>query len=1025
MRMGFIAAVMVSLGLGISAPVSAQAQLGTGAVAGLVLDQSGAAVPAARVTVTNTATAVARTVETSTAGQFSAPVLPPGAYRIAVEHDGFATLQQTGLDVTVGSTVTLRLVLEPKGVTETVEVEARAALDVTKTNQSTLIDRTQINELPINGRRADQFALLTPGVTRDGRFGLLSYRGQSGVFNNFTIEGNDDNQAYFSEARGRTRIASNVSANAVQEFQVAQAGFMPEFGKSAGGGINAVVRSGSNALKADAFWYFRNQAFNSQDPLATIKPDESRHQFGGSVGGPIIHNKLFYFANVDQQLRDFPLLIQDLSGVLTSGLPANPTAADVAAFNAGVADLTARFPGGSPGHTMPRTNDQTLLLAKVDAVLNAANTLSITHNYLRAHGIAAIQTPLVLGNVGRNGTDDVRIQSFNTRLTTITSARSVNEFRFQAGRDFEFEFADQPPPQVFVGSSFSFGRATFLERPALPDERKLQVVDNWSLVSGPHNLKFGADIVRAKDIVDNPAQFGGVYNYSNALTYGRDLLDPNGRNYSSFVQNFGLVGATFSTVDTSFFAQDGWRVTQRLTANYGVRYDRQLNPKPTAPNPAIPETQSINSWAGGVGPRVGLAYDVAGNGRTIARMAWGVYYGRISNGMLQNALAQTGLGDPALNTISLTVRNTDSFAPTYPGILPGLPAAAAGSVTAFRLDPDFKPPRMRDFNVGVERQLTRTTTLTTSYVYTHGDRLPTSFDTNLPEPAFSRTYLFPDGSTVTVPYTAGLTRTAAGVPQNVNLSRPNPNFGALTAVRAIGETWYRAMFVELKRRFANNYQMGVSYTLAKAENIGGAADGSGTGAESPFGGASVQNQFDLKSDRGAAPTDQRHRVVLNGIASLPYAFKLSGIFTGESGRPYSDGVSVGNLPFTLNGAQYIGFGGLYGQGGGGDRNVAPNTVRNSTYGDANYRLDLRLSRLFQLGRVGVELLGEGFNVFNRDNFNGFRSTRYDATATTVDTPMAAPIALTERADFGTPNNDGSQPDGTNARRFQIAIRVKY
>ena len=684
-RLAIIVFALAALTRGV--PAAAQAQLGTGAIAGVILDTSDAAVPGARVTVINTGTGLSRTVETSRTGQFSAPVLPPGTYQISVERDGFAAIRQSDLLVTVGATVNLRFAMEPKGVTETVEVQARQTLDSTKTNQSTLIDRAQIDELPINGRRADQFALLTPGVTRDGRFGLLSYRGQSGVFNNFTIEGNDDNQAYFSEARGRTRIASNVSANAVQEFQVAQAGFMPEFGKSAGGGINAVVRSGTNTFRGDGFWYFRNQAFNSKDPLATIKPDETRHQFGGSIGGPLVRNRVFFFFNVDQQLRDFPLLVQDLSGVLTAGLPANPTAADVAAFNAGVKDLTARFPGGSPGHTMPRTNDQTLLLGKVDAVLNQANTLSITHNYLRAHGIAAIQTPLVLGNVGRNGSDDVRIQSFNVRLTTILSSQSVNEMRFQASRDFEFEFADQPPPQVFVGGSFSFGRATFLERPALPDERKLQFVDNWSLVHGSHNFKVGMDIVRAKDIIDNPAQFGGVYNYSNALTYGRDLLDPNGRNYSSFVQNFGLVGATFSTVDTSFFAQDGWRVSRRLTANYGLRYDRQLNPKPTAPNPAIPETQTINSWAGGVGPRVGLAYDLAGDGRTVAKMAWGVYYGRISNGMLQNALAQTGLGNPLVNTISLTVRTTDAFAPTYPNILPGLPASAAGSVTAFRLDP--------------------------------------------------------------------------------------------------------------------------------------------------------------------------------------------------------------------------------------------------------------------------------------------------------------------------------------------------
>ena len=261
--------------------------------------------------------------------------------------------------------------------------------------------------------------------------------------------------------------------------------------------------------------------------------------------------------------------------------------------------------------------------------------------------------------------------------------------------------------------------------------------------------------------------------------------------------------------------------------------------------------------------------------------------------------------------------------------------------------------------------------------------------------------------------------------QNINLSRPNPNFGSLTQTTSRGETWYRALFLELKRRAAGRYQYSIAYTLAKAENLGGGANGAGAGSETPFGGASVQNQFDLDGNRGIASTDQRHRLVANGIVNLPAGFRFSGIVSAESGRPYSEGVSVPNLPFTLNGAEYNGFGGLLGQGGGGDRNIAPNTTRNSTYGDANYRLDLRIARDFRFDRVVVELIAEGFNVVNRSNYNGFQSTRYDATATTVTTPLSAPVVLTERTDFGRPNNDGSQPDGTNARRFQFAARLRF
>ena len=181
--------------------------------------------------------------------------------------------------------------------------------------------------------------------------------------------------------------------------------------------------------------HFRNQAFSARDPLATINPEERRDQFGGSFGGPVVKDKLFFFLNYDQQLRDFPLITEDLSGVLTTGLPANATPQDIADFNLGVADLRSRFPNGTPGNTIPRIFNQNLGLAKIDWNASRSNIVSITYNHLNFRGKNAIQTPLVLGNVGRNGSDDVRIQSFNARLTSTITSRLVNEARMQWGRD--------------------------------------------------------------------------------------------------------------------------------------------------------------------------------------------------------------------------------------------------------------------------------------------------------------------------------------------------------------------------------------------------------------------------------------------------------------------------------------------------------------------------------------------------------------------------------------------------------------
>jgi hypothetical protein len=433
----------------------AQSQLGTGAVSGVVLDASGKSVSAAVVQVTGEDTGLTRQTVTSATGDFSIPVLPTGRYTLRVEKTGFNKLEQKNLNVTVGATITLSLKLDVGVTTTQVEVTAEAPIvDTTKTSETLSVGRDQIDNLPINGRRYDQFALLAPGVTRDARFGLLSYHGMSGVYNNFTIEGNDDNQALFSEARGRTRIASSISANAIQEFQVAQSNFLPEYGRSLGGGINSVVRSGTNLFHFDAFYYFRDWAMGALDPVAkaagATQTFEQRQQFGGSIAGPVLRDRLFFFVNYDQQLRNFPLLTSDTTGVLTTGLPANPTAAQLAAFKAGTDYVKSLLPGGAFNNTLPRHNDQQTPLVKVDWLANSKNTVSITYNYMRWSNLNAIQTPAVLGNIGRNGTDDVRIHSLNGRLTTAFTGGLVNEARVQWGRDFEYEFANTSGPQVYV-----------------------------------------------------------------------------------------------------------------------------------------------------------------------------------------------------------------------------------------------------------------------------------------------------------------------------------------------------------------------------------------------------------------------------------------------------------------------------------------------------------------------------------------------------------------------------------------------
>lgn len=1043
-----ISVACLLMGHGVLSMAFAQSQLGTGAIAGSVLDPSSAPIANASITATNTATGLARSAKTSGEGTFSLPVLPTGVYTVKAEAPGFSILEQTGVEVTVGSTATLKLDLKIGAVADTITVESTLLVDSTKTSEDSLVNFKQIQDLPINGRRADQFALLTPGVSRDGRFGLLSYRGQAGIFNNYMIEGNDDNQAFFGQSRGRDRIAGNVSANAVQEFQVGKGAFLAEFGRAAGGSINAVLRSGANTVHGDGFWYFRNQSLNARDPLASIRPDERRDQFGGSISGPIRRDKLFYFFNYDQQIRNFPIIIEDVSNVLRTGapvLPNNPTASqreqydnDLKAFTAGTDFLRAKFPGGAPGNTQPRSANQELWLIKTDYNINSSNTLSAFFNHLNARGKNAVQTPIVLGNVGRNGTDDVRIWAANTRLTTVLGGNKVNELRFQWSRNHEFQISDQPPPQVFVGS-FSYGAANFLPRYSYPDERKLQFIDNFSYIAGTHSFKAGGEVNRSRDLIDSPANFTGTFNYSNALTFGRDLLNPGGQgNYTSYTQSFGLPGIDFSTMDYALYFQDQWKPHRQLTVNYGVRWDYQQLPDPSNPNPAIPETQKLHADKNNVGPRIGIAWDLTGDGKTVVRTGYGMYYGRTPNGMLQSALRQTGLLDPAKATVSISLIPTDPGAPRFPNPLTNLsPTLRTSAPTVYRLGSNFQRPRIQDMNFGIERQLVRNLVVSASWLWSQGDSLPTVYDSNLQLPQFVRTFQLPSGQTFQAPFVAGVTRTATGQTQNVNLSRPDSRFGSVLVNQSNGRTWYKALFMEVRKRYSSGLQFGFSYTFAKAENLAGSGDGGGIAAEGAFGGGRPFNQFDLLSNRGLSPTDQRHRGIVNWVYDLPEVrsdnrfvralanrYRVSGIFSGESGRSVATLLSIPQIPFaTPDGTQWNGYGGVLGQGG---TSFLPIVDRNGEKGDPNYRFDLRLARDIQVTeRLRLELLAEAFNLFNRSNFNGFFTTAYEAVATTATTPLSIPVQLNANTRFFQPTNDASQPDGTNARRFQLALRFRF
>ncbi|MFN0121885.1 MAG: carboxypeptidase regulatory-like domain-containing protein, partial [Blastocatellia bacterium] len=291
-----------------------------GAISGSVTDPSGALVPNATITIRNLGTNREETNVTSANGAYRISNLQPGIYSLSVSATGFSEYKQDRITVEVGRITEVSPHLSVGGAAVSVDIVADGSLVNTESKEfASNINQTSINELPINGRRWSNFAILTPGSVPDGSFGLISFRGISGLLNNNTIDGGDNNQAFFSEERGRTRISYSVSQSAIREFQVNTSNYSAEYGRAAGGVTNAVTKSGTNELHGDGFYYQRNNEWGARNPLSFqsvlvngaatqvgIKPEDVRHQFGGTIGGPVVKDKLFFFFSYDQQKRNFP-----------------------------------------------------------------------------------------------------------------------------------------------------------------------------------------------------------------------------------------------------------------------------------------------------------------------------------------------------------------------------------------------------------------------------------------------------------------------------------------------------------------------------------------------------------------------------------------------------------------------------------------------------------------------------------------------------------------------------------------------
>jgi hypothetical protein len=917
-------------------PAAGQSGLGSGRVEGTVVDGSGAAVADATITARSDATGLT-TIQTSDAsGHFLFPYLSPGTYHVSSEKAGFKITQLDNVVVAVGTTISLRPQLVIGSVEMKVVVSAELPLvDTTRSSISSVIGQGSIENLPLNGRDFTDFVLLTPGATTDGEFGMVSFNGISGNFNNYTVDGGNNNNAFFSQQIGRGTIPFQFSEDIVQEFQVNTTGYEAEFGQSGGGLVNTVTKSGGNEVHGDAYYYILDSAMNANDSinneLGIPKPPNRRQQFGGTVGGPLKKDKLFYLANYEGQVRNEPVTVNDSPALQTVGdapaqtafLAANPAIAKILADNSG---------------SFARSFNQNTAFAKLSGQLTPKNTFSATYNYQRfrsPHGY--FNTPTSTGD-GLVLTDGSTSHFFQFTVLSTLSTRTFNEARFHFANDLHFDLPSSPPtaPSTVIqnpDTGYVFGGNRFQ---LSTTDRRFEFSDNLTHVAGHHTLRAGVDINVNHDrdyFVYGPA---GDFHF-------RSLTDLATGAFEFDLQSFGQSIALFTVPTYSLFAQDQFRATSRLYLNYGVRWDYQKLAQPKVCNPAFALTCRIPLDHNNVAPRVGFAYSLGGKSDTVVRGSFGIFFIQEDLLDVSDALVSNGISRQFVFLTGPGFGNNNPLV-TYPNALTAPPAGGAGGQSIHVFVPNFRNPYVEQGNLTVEHRFGASTAMSVGYVYAHGLALLGNsngvtrqangnfgFDLNLVPPDQQ------------VAFGGNFTQATVNLPNGKSYVVPefeavdgliDPNFSSINAVDNSGKSIYHGMLVSLRHQ-SKQFQGAVAYTFSKTID-------QGTG---------YVNQFDQKSQRGPSQLDQMHRLVLSGAWSPEMrglkGFTFSSVATIASGRPYTGVFDTPNVNFS----------------------IVPGEGFNSFRGPGVRDVDVSLARSFKLNeRLGLKFRIEAFNLFNHANF---------------------------------------------------------
>ena len=978
-------ALAAALLLGLAGASFAQTDVTTSRISGTVEDGAKAHLPGVTIEITNVETGLQKVTVTDADGFYRVLDLPTGTYKLTATLDGFATATAERVRLLIGSTPTVNFTLQSARVSETITVTAEAStVEVTNTQIGTTIQSEQIKNLPSAGNNFQNLVLLTPETRNDSERGNISISGQRGINTNVTVDGVDYNNAFFGGTTGAAegRAPLSLSEESIKEFSVVTNGASAEFGRSGGGFVNIITKSGTNSLHGSGFYYNQPQSLisdfakgrlapgQSRPPGFTTEPaDQKKDEFGASLGGTIVKDKLFYFLSYDNQKQDVTI-------------PISSTVLDPAVF--------AKYPVLASPNSFTQTRDGNVSFGRLDFQVNDANRITARGNVAKYNG--------------ENGTSNSPSQTASHNgLEGMTAKTWVGQYSGQFGanllNDLNLNYVKEDTPRADKGLNLtevqipgiSYGEVSFL--PIVSTNDRKEVGDTLSYALDKHVLKGGIDYNDTGIDQVFKGNWRGVYVFNSEP----DLLA--GR-WSQFRQFGGLNGlsadeagrAKFRQKESAFFLQDQWFLAPNLTLTGGVRWENLDNPN--APvlnqndvnaNGSFKLNGKIPDSNNNISPRLSIAW--APDEKTAVRGSVGRYWSRTPAILFAQLLTANGVRATQLIISANQIGCTTSCAPTDP-LAPGWGSAFDPSGVApidfshlgtipkpgvFAIDPNFDNPYTDRFTIGAEREVFSHTSLALDFTYAETKQLERLTDIN-------RAY---SGGTA-----------SNGLPDYNSTTTPNPFYARITTLLSDARSKYVGATATLNRRFSDSFSYYAAVTWSE--------DKDNDSNERNFSGIQPEDFNNLDLNYGFSNRDQRWKGVVNGVWDTPWwGLGLSGTFRYFTGSPYTGLAGVDLNHDGNNGTDRPTVDGVH---------FGRNTFRQPDF----YQLDLRLSKGFKVWEGNLQLFAECYNCSNAANrFVTSANQTYGANPSLGVNPTVNPR-------FGVEDGVTSTP-----RTIQLGIRYDF